>query len=196
MSQLYTNSDSKHTGASRHLLKEVAGVSDCVFFGSREPVLAILGSPNRSGKIDSQDTVPWFYPGIVFSVRDHAVAFGAFFLGEVLIVRMVCAGCPVSPQIMSIRVLKQLRLSPTTPLRITGGRTAGFRWDNRWGVFARRATWRPIFCSKKNRLIYTSPHKSREECIPRGVNKVSPYCEVDESVFGLGFTQFRGFTSS
>ena len=47
----------------------------------------------------------------------------------------------------------------------------------------------------KNRDVYTSFHKSQEECVPKkGVSKVSPYFEVHESIFGLGSTQFHGFT--
>ena len=36
----------------------------------------------------------------------------------------------------------------------------------------------------KNRPIYTSPHGSQEECVPRRVRKVSPYLEADESILG------------
>ena len=46
-----------------------------------------------------------------------------------------------------------------------------------------------------NRLVYTSPHKSQEECVPKGVSKVSPCFEVNESIFGLGFTQIHGFAT-
>ena len=42
-----------------------------------------------------------------------------------------------------------------------------------------------------NRLVYTSPHKSQEECVPKGVSKASPCFECAESIFGLGFTLFR-----
>ena len=30
---------------------------------------------------------------------------------------------------------------------------------------------------------------------PRGVSKVSPYFEVEESILGLSFTQLRGFAT-
>ena len=35
----------------------------------------------------------------------------------------------------------------------------------------------------------------RGVCLKGGRQKVSPYFEVAESMFGLGFTQFHGFTS-
>ena len=44
-----------------------------------------------------------------------------------------------------------------------------------------------------NRPIYTSPHKSEVECVPRGVSKLCPYFEVVESIVYIGFTQFHGF---
>ena len=39
------------------------------------------------------------------------------------------------------------------------------------------------------------PHMSQEECVPRGVGKVSPYFVVGGSIFRLGFTQFDGFAT-
>ena len=52
--------------------------------------------------------------------------------------------------------------------------------------------------NKRLRPIYTSPNKSQEECVPRGVSKVSPFFQVAEPILslghGLGFTRFHGFT--
>ena len=39
------------------------------------------------------------------------------------------------------------------------------------------------------------PCKSQEECAPRRASKVSPYYEVDESIFGLSVTQLHGFAT-
>ena len=45
---------------------------------------------------------------------------------------------------------------------------------------------------KKNRPVYTSPHKS--QCAPRSVSRVSPYCEVADSIYSLVVTKLNGFT--
>ena len=51
---------------------------------------------------------------------------------------------------------------------------------------------RPIFWWPRKKLAHLEfPHKGQEECVPRGVSKVSPYFEVDESIFGLSFTQLH-----
>ena len=50
---------------------------------------------------------------------------------------------------------------------------------------------RPILCWLRQKLAHLElPHKSQE-----GVSKVPPSFEVDESIFGLGFTQFYGFAN-
>ena len=48
-----------------------------------------------------------------------------------------------------------------------------------------------LLTTQKNRPIY-APHKSQEECVPRGLSKVSHYFEVDETIVGLGYTQSCG----
>ena len=61
---------------------------------------------------------------------------------------------------------------------------------------ARRAARRPIFWWPRKKLADLDlPHKSQEECAPRGVSKVSPYFEVDESIFSLSFTKLHGFVT-
>ena len=62
-------------------------------------------------------------------------------------------------------------------------------------IFVRRAhsvrtvrAQRPIFCWLPKKQALNLPYKKQEECVPRGVSKVFPYFEVDEYIFGLGFT--------
>ena len=51
---------------------------------------------------------------------------------------------------------------------------------------------RPIFWWPRKKMADLDlPHRSQEECVPRGVGKVSPYFEVDGSIFGLGFTHLH-----
>ena len=40
------------------------------------------------------------------------------------------------------------------------------------------------------------PHKSQEDCVRRVASKISPYYEVDESIFGLSFTQLHGVATA
>ena len=65
-------------------------------------------------------------------------------------------------------------------------------WGNTRMARARHAARRPIFwwlCKKLADLDL--PHKSQEECVPRGVSKVSPSFEVEESLFGLSVAQLH-----
>ena len=53
---------------------------------------------------------------------------------------------------------------------------------------ARRPTRRPIFWRPRKKLADLDlPHKSQDESVPRGVSEVSPYFDIDESIFGLSF---------
>ena len=61
---------------------------------------------------------------------------------------------------------------------------------------AQRAARRPVSYrphTQKTGPSAPSPHQSQEECVPTGVDKVSPCFEVDAPIWDLGFPQSRGF---
>ena len=68
--------------------------------------------------------------------------------------------------------------------------TRTLQGHNDWtcgGTSARRAARFPILWWLRKELADLDlPHKSQEECVPRGVSKVSPCFEGEESIFGHG----------
>ena len=67
-----------------------------------------------------------------------------------------------------------------------GWRTAEAEVDVQRGNIRTARARRLIFWLPRKKLADLDlPHKSQEECVPRGARKVYPYFEVDESIFGL-----------
>ena len=46
---------------------------------------------------------------------------------------------------------------------------------------------------KKNRPVYTSPHKTQQECVPRGLSKISPYFAARFIAFSTAQDHVMGF---